>query len=269
VALEFAERLQPTLVGDILLLRPLRAEDFEALYGAASDPLIWQLHPDPERWRREVFVKNYFQGAVDSHSAFVIIDRRNGAVIGSSRYYDVATNWQELAIGYTFLSRAYWGGSTNSELKHLMLAHAFQFVESVVFHVGKSNLRSRRALEKIGAQFELETERESNGVMQPQCNYRIHKANFLKLHAINHPNHHRAPLKTLGFLRSPLAHGCANRNQSCKALILKKNENDAFRFSCALKTQEGFLEAPISSAVALPRHWRQHFARGASTLTIP
>jgi hypothetical protein len=48
-----------------------------------------------------------------------------------------------------------------------------------------------------------------------------------------------APLKTLGFLRRPLAQGCANRNQSCKALILKKNENDAFRFSCALKNPEG------------------------------
>jgi hypothetical protein len=46
----------------------------------------------------------------------------------------------------------------------------------------------------------------------------------------------RAPLKTLDFLRRPLAHGCANRNQSWKTLILKKNQNDAFRFSCALKT---------------------------------
>jgi N-acetyltransferase len=189
VALEFSERLQPTLVGDSLLLRPLQVDDFDALYDAASDPLIWQQHPDSERWQRAVFTKNYFQGAVDSHSAFVIIDRRNNAVIGSSRYYDVATNWQELAIGYTFLSRAYWGGSTNSELKHLMLTHAFQFVESVVFHVGKNNHRSRRALEKIGAQFELEIERESNGVMQPQCNYRIHKASFLKQQAIIKPKH--------------------------------------------------------------------------------
>ncbi len=172
------QRLQPTLVGPNLLLRPLLADDFEALYVVASDPLIWQLHPDNQRWRREVFIKNQFESAIALGGAFVIINRQNGAMIGSSRYYDVHPEWRELAIGYTFISRVYWGGTTNKELKQLMLTHAFQFVESVVFHVGRDNLRSRRALEKIGAQFELETMRAINGVMHPYCNYRMTKAQF-------------------------------------------------------------------------------------------
>jgi len=71
-------------------------------------------------------------------------------MVGSSRYYDLAPEKSEIIIGYTFLSRALWGGSFNRELKALMLDHAFRFVSAVVFHVGEHNIRSRKAMEKIG-----------------------------------------------------------------------------------------------------------------------
>jgi RimJ/RimL family protein N-acetyltransferase len=58
----------------------------------------------------------------------------------------------EVAIGYTFLARKAWGSVHNREMKKLMLDHAFQFVDTVLFHIGENNFRSRKAIEKIGAE---------------------------------------------------------------------------------------------------------------------
>ena len=142
--------LQPTLTGHLLALRPLHTGDFEALYAAASDPLVWEQHPEPLRYRRDVFQK-FFDGAIRSRGAFVVTDLVSGRVIGSSRYYDYSAVRHEVTVGYTFLARAYWGGSYNREVKRLMLDHAFQHVERVLFEVGEKNVRSQKALRKIGA----------------------------------------------------------------------------------------------------------------------
>jgi len=142
--------LQPTLRGRLIDVRPLRPEDFEALFSAASDPLIWEQHPESDRYTREVFQK-FFDGAIESKGAVAVIDRKSGRVIGTSRYYNFNPAEQEVEIGFTFLERAYWGGTYNAELKSLMLNHAFQFVNRVAFVVGEGNLRSQKALHKIGA----------------------------------------------------------------------------------------------------------------------
>ena len=142
--------LQPTLRGALLELRPLRADDWEALFAAASDPLIWEQHPESDRYTEEVF-RRYFQGAIDSGGAFLILDAADGRVIGSSRFAGYDERASEIEIGWTFLVRSHWGGAYNRELKQLMLRHAFRFVERVLFIVGPRNLRSQRALEKIGA----------------------------------------------------------------------------------------------------------------------
>ena len=140
--------LQPRLVGERIELRPLTPGDFEALYAAASDPLIWELHPERTRHERAVF-QHYFDGAIASGGGLAILDRSTGRIIGSSRYANLGPG--EVEIGWTFLERAYWGGAINRELKRLMIAHALRFVPRVVFVVGEHNHRSRRALEKIGA----------------------------------------------------------------------------------------------------------------------
>ena len=144
--------LQPVLTGDVVELRPLHEEDFPALYAVASDPLIWEQHPDPDRWTEPVF-REFFRGAMESGGALVVLDRSDGRVIGSSRFagYDEAKS--EVEIGWTFLARSHWGGSYNREMKRLMLAHAFGFVRRVIFRVGPYNRRSQRALEKIGAAY--------------------------------------------------------------------------------------------------------------------
>jgi N-acetyltransferase len=144
--------LQPTLTGELIEIRPLRREDFEALFAAAADPLIWEQHPENDRYKREVFQK-FFDGAMESGGAFAVIERSSGRMIGSSRYCNLNPGEREVEIGWTFLERAFWGGSYNRELKSLMLNHAFRFVDRVVFVVGERNFRSQKALEKIGAKF--------------------------------------------------------------------------------------------------------------------
>ena len=152
-----AFELQPTLTGELLELRPLRPDDFDAVFAAASDPLIWEQHPEADRYKPDVF-RRYFDGALESGGAFAIIERRTGRIIGSSRYCNLKPSESEVEIGWTFLERAYWGGRYNGELKRLMLEHAFRFVQRVVFVVGKTNLRSQKALQKIGARFLREEE---------------------------------------------------------------------------------------------------------------
>ena len=141
---------QPTLQSSRVSLRPLRGDDFDVLYAVASDPLIWEQHPESTRWQREVFTR-FFDGAMASGGALLITDARTGQVVGSSRWYEWDAAAREVAIGYTFLARSHWGGDVNGELKQLMLQHAFQHAQRVWFHVGPENFRSQRALEKIGA----------------------------------------------------------------------------------------------------------------------
>jgi RimJ/RimL family protein N-acetyltransferase len=139
--------LQPILKGVLLGLRPLRRED--DLYAVASDPLIWEHHPVKERCQEEVF-KDFFREALESGGALIAIDSKDGRVIGSSRFHGYDKEKSEIEIGWTFLARSHWGGVYNREMKQLMLRHAFKFVTSVIFLVGPGNLRSQRAVEKIG-----------------------------------------------------------------------------------------------------------------------
>jgi RimJ/RimL family protein N-acetyltransferase len=141
--------LQPVLKGELLELRPLRMEDFDSLYTVASDPLIWELHPATNRYEKGVF-QEFFREAMESGGALIALDAKSGSVIGSSRFHGYDPQKSVVEIGWTFLARAYWGGVYNGEMKQLMLRHAFQFVDSVLFVVGPQNLRSRRAVEKIG-----------------------------------------------------------------------------------------------------------------------
>src|SRR5207249_4780712 len=140
---------QPVLRSDVLELRPLRLEDFHDLYAVASDPLIWEQHPVRDRYQEEVF-KDFFREALESGGALIAIDRNTRRVIGSSRFHGYDEEKSEIEIGWTFLARSHWGGAFNREMKKLMLGHAFRFVKSVIFVVGAQNLRSQRAVEKIG-----------------------------------------------------------------------------------------------------------------------
>lgn len=140
---------QPVLMGALVSIRPLKADDLEALWSVASDPLIWEQHPAKERAEAAGF-RAFFAESLATGGALVVHDAATGTVIGSSRYHGYNETAREVEIGWTFLARAYWGGHTNGELKKLMLDHAFRFVDSVLFLVGPTNFRSQRAVQKIG-----------------------------------------------------------------------------------------------------------------------
>lgn len=143
---------QPTLTDDLLvLLRPLQQEDFEPLFNVASDPLIWEQHPNPDRYQYEVFL-NYFKGAMESGSALLVLDKQTGTIAGCTRFYDHEPEESQVKIGYTFFSRACWGKGYNPVVKKLMTNYAFQFVDTIIFHVGVGNKRSRIAMERLGAE---------------------------------------------------------------------------------------------------------------------
>ncbi len=164
--------LQPTLQGATLVLRPLCATDFDSLYAAASDPLIWEQNPEPTRYKRDVFEK-FFTSGMASGGALLAVDNASQQVIGSSRYYDWNSARQEVAIGYTFLVRSHWGGAANREMKTLMLDHAFKCAKQVWFHIGVNNVRSRKAMAKIGGVYSHDEPTAVNGIMRDYAFYRI------------------------------------------------------------------------------------------------
>ncbi len=164
---------QPVLEGERLLLRPLRPDDWSALFAVASDPLIWEVHPVPDRWQEPVF-RAFFTDALDQGGAMAIVDKQSGAIIGSSRWQGHDAEKSIVEIGWTFLARCHWGGSCNRELKRLMLTHALVWVETVAFCVGENNFRSRRAMEKIGGRLTDRAEvREMAGSRQGYVVYEI------------------------------------------------------------------------------------------------
>lgn len=140
---------QPLLRGELLELRPLRSDDFEALFRVAADPIIWEQHPERNRYQEATF-RAFFEEALTSGGALVALDRANGHIIGSSRYHGYDAQRSVIEIGWSFLARAYWGGRYNGEMKRLMVEHAFRSVKRVIFIIGPENRRSQRAVEKIG-----------------------------------------------------------------------------------------------------------------------
>lgn len=142
--------VQPILENENVKLIPLDQNDFEEVFAVASDPLVWEQHPNKDRYKREVF-KNFFQGAMESGGAFKIIEKDSGEVAGSTRFYDYNSDDNSIFIGYTFYGTKFWGSKLNPQVKKLMLDYIFQFVDKVNFHVGKDNIRSQKAMEKLGA----------------------------------------------------------------------------------------------------------------------
>lgn len=142
--------LQPVLENEKIILLPLKEEDFESLYALASDPKVWEQHPNKDRWKKEVF-QNFFEGAMQSGGAFKIVDKTSNEVMGSTRFYDYDGVESKIFIGYTFYGRTYWGTGINPAVKKMMLDYAFQFVSKVQFHIGATNTRSQIAIGRIGA----------------------------------------------------------------------------------------------------------------------
>ncbi len=165
---------QPILNGVNVSIRALVVSDFDNLYICASDKKIWEGHPAKDRYKKVEFEK-WFESAIDSNSTVVFLDNITGNIIGSSRFYTVDEAANDISIGYTFLSRSYWGGKTNFELKKLMLDYAFTYFDSVWFHIAPANIRSQKAIEKIGGVFFYEKITSISGSPDNWLFYQIDK----------------------------------------------------------------------------------------------
>ena len=131
-------------------LEGVAESDFESLYAVASDPLIWEQHPESNRWQRDVFSEFFANGLANDLGCFVIRERLTQEVVGSTRYYGYDETDRCVRIGFTFLARKHWGTSANREIKDAMLERAFKLCESVLFDIGPENRRSIIAVEKLG-----------------------------------------------------------------------------------------------------------------------
>lgn len=141
---------QPSLSGELIDLRPLAEADWEALFAVAADRELWAQHPMHDRWQEPVF-RTFFADALAHGGALVAVERATGRIIGSSQYRGLNdADGGSVEIGWSFIARSHWGGRYNGEMKRLMLAHALQSVGQVSFRIGEDNVRSRRAVEKIG-----------------------------------------------------------------------------------------------------------------------
>jgi len=169
---------QPEILeNNILKIVPLNESDFESLFEIASDPLIWEQHPESHRYKKEVF-QLYFDSAIAGKTAFKIIDKSTNKIIGSTRYYDYNSANSSIAIGYTFLIRQYWGGRYNKSSKKLLIDFAFKYVDKIYFHIGANNLRSQIATTRIGVIKVGEFEAEHNGKKTNNFEYLIEKKNW-------------------------------------------------------------------------------------------
>jgi RimJ/RimL family protein N-acetyltransferase len=149
--------IQTILENQEYQLIPLQQGDFELLYEVASDPKVWEQHPNKDRYKKEVF-ENFFKGAIESKGAFKIVEKSSGNILGSTRFYDFDESKNSIFIGYTFYGTDSWGKGINPQIKKLMLDYIFQFVDKVHFHIGKENFRSQIALERLGGKKVAEEE---------------------------------------------------------------------------------------------------------------
>ena len=138
------------LSNDSVSLQPMLPTDYDDLFRVASDPKIWEGHPDFLRYTAEGFA-TYFEKLCKTNMPYLIRDSSTQSIMGATSFYQYNEEHNSIAIGYTFLATAYWGGYINRKVKALMIDHAFKFVDTIIFHVREHNYRSQGALTKIGA----------------------------------------------------------------------------------------------------------------------
>ena len=143
--------LQPVLEGELVSLRPLKEEDREPLYQIAKDPFIWEQHPASDRFQRKVFL-DFFEESIKSCGALIIKENATDQIIGSSRFKRIENSTRAVEIGWSFLSKDKWGGKYNRAFKSLMIDYALEHIDHIIFYIGLKNVRSQRAVEKLGGQ---------------------------------------------------------------------------------------------------------------------
>jgi RimJ/RimL family protein N-acetyltransferase len=153
-------QLDVELAGRRVRLEPLGRTHEAGLYRAARFDAIWQWWPFNPAESRETFsawVDDCVRAANDgARQHFATLASESGEPIGSTSFCTPRHEHRGIEIGWTWLTPRAWGTGANTEAKLLMLRHAFEVLgcQRVEFETDADNLRSRRALEALPAQFE-------------------------------------------------------------------------------------------------------------------
>ncbi|WP_420459378.1 GNAT family N-acetyltransferase [Neolewinella sp.] len=146
----------PTLENDLVRLRLSTEADREPLFLVAGDKLMWEQHSATDRYQRPVF-DALFDDGLAGRGAFTLIDRRDERIIGSTRLKALTLTATE--IGWTFLDRNLWGKGYNGSMKSLLIDYVHRELgHDVVFLVYTGNIRSQKAVQKLGAEVITDTE---------------------------------------------------------------------------------------------------------------
>ncbi len=147
------------LQGEQVSLIPLQLAHFETLIALSKDQRIWQ-HYAMDGSKTETLQAALAAGLSEREQGrqypFVIMRNADKQVIGSTRYLELQPEHKKLEIGWTWMPPDYWGTTVNLECKLLLLSHCFEALhaERVQLKTDENNIRSRKAIEKIGGQFE-------------------------------------------------------------------------------------------------------------------
>jgi len=168
------------LDGNTIRLVSLETSHYDALFELAKDKRLWE-HIPTDCSDRKTFNKVYNsaleQRLKGNHYPFVIQNKR-GELIGSTRFFEIFPEDKKLEIGWTWIIQKYWGTVVNLECKLLLLSYCFEKlgIRRVQIKTDANNVRSRKAIEKIGGHFEgiLRKDKiKSNGESRSAAYYSI------------------------------------------------------------------------------------------------
>ncbi|MFJ7698118.1 GNAT family N-acetyltransferase [Lysinibacillus fusiformis] len=144
------------LENEIVNLKPLELNDLSGILEAASYPEIWSHMPITIKKMEDV--NNFVENALlmrrnKTEFPFVIVDKKTGEIIGSTRFMDIDDTHQRVEIGTTWLTPAYWRTAINTNCKYLLLEYCFEILhlQRVQIKTDHENSRSQKAIERIGA----------------------------------------------------------------------------------------------------------------------
>jgi RimJ/RimL family protein N-acetyltransferase len=139
-------------------LEPLARHHLKELRTGCHDPALWEFTFSDSPFESDASAEAWLAAALaDSKTLlFSVVDVASGATIGSTRFFDIEPAHRKLEIGWTFLTPVYWRSHVNTACKLLLMEFAFEQwnASRVQFKAEALNLRSRRALEGIGATLE-------------------------------------------------------------------------------------------------------------------
>lgn len=145
-----------TLENKRVRLSPLTLENYTNLLSVASEPKL--IKYSPSDIESPTALKSYVETALEqqekkSSLPFIIYDKKIMNFAGCTRYMNIDYSNKVLDIGATWIGKKFQGTGLNSEMKHLLINHAFNKLgfEKVTFRIDERNMQSRKAVEKLGA----------------------------------------------------------------------------------------------------------------------